>query len=243
MNAPARARQAATVILLRRAARDGFEVFLTRRPESMPFLGGMYCFPGGSVTREDVSEKLFQRCRGFEFAEARRAFGAQVSPRVTRGFWIAAARELFEETGVLLAVGRSGASPEADHLAARHRALCAKSCSFAQLLEQDDLYCDLGSLIYFAHWQTPSDNPVRFDTRFFLAVLPEGQTPLATSEEVIHSLWLTPEAVLQRNARGALPMIFPTFASLRALADFSSLESVVAEFAGRYKKTAQQSSL
>jgi hypothetical protein len=76
---------------------------------------------------------------------------------------------------------------------------------------------------------------VRFDTRFFLAVLPEDQTPLATSEEVIHSVWLTPEAAMQRCARGELPMIFPTFASLRTLADFNNVESVVAELRERYE--------
>jgi 8-oxo-dGTP pyrophosphatase MutT (NUDIX family) len=235
MSQQAAPRQAATVILLRRAERQGFEVFLTRRPESMPFLGGMYCFPGGAVNREDGSARMLERCRGLDAAKARRIFGAQMSPRQTWSFWIAAARELFEETGILLAVSDSGARAAAEKIGEKHRALAAKSCSFSALLKQDDLYCDLASLIYFSHWQTPADNSVRFDTRFFLTVLPEDQTPLATSEEVIHSVWLTPEAAMQRCARGELPMIFPTFASLRTLADFNNVESVVAEFRERYE--------
>jgi 8-oxo-dGTP pyrophosphatase MutT (NUDIX family) len=235
MSQPAAPRQAATVILLRRAERQGFEVFLTRRPESMPFLGGMYCFPGGAVNREDGSAPMLDRCRGLDAARARRIFGAQVSPRQTWRFWTAAARELFEETGILLAVSDSGALAAAKKIAEKHRALTAKSCSFSALLKQDDLYCDLASLIYFSHWQTPAENPVRFDTRFFIAVLPEDQTPLAISEEVIHSVWLTPEAAMQRCAHGELPMIFPTFASLRTLADFNNVESVVAEFRERYE--------
>ena len=111
MNGQARPRQAATVILLRRIEPKGFEVFLTRRPEGMPFLGGMYCFPGGAVIREDYAPRMIERCRGLDAARVRATFGAQVSPRQARGFWIAAVRELFEETGVLLAVTASGARP------------------------------------------------------------------------------------------------------------------------------------
>ena len=71
---------------------------------------------------------------------------------------------------------------------------------------------------------------MRFDTRFFIAALPEGQVPLATSYEVAHSLWLTPERAMKLFADKELPMIFPTFAALRTLADFQTLESVFQEF-------------
>jgi 8-oxo-dGTP pyrophosphatase MutT (NUDIX family) len=234
MTDPARPRQAASVILLRRAEPAGFKVFLTRRPEGMRFLGGMYCFPGGAVQREDHSTRLLDRCRGVSARQARRIFGAQVSPRETWAFWIAAIRELFEETGVLLATYASGEQITGD-LSARHRAMSEKSYNLAGLLETDDLYCDLSRLVYFSRWQTPADNPVRFDTRFFLAVLPEEQIPLPISQEVIHSVWLTPDDALQRCERGELPMIFPTFASLRTLADFNDLESVMEEFSRRYR--------
>jgi hypothetical protein len=97
-------------------------------------------------------------------------------------------------------------------------------------LESEDLYCDLTRLGYFSHWQTPAQTPLRFDTRFFVAALPPEQTPLETSYEVAHSLWLTPEAAMQLHQRGKLPMIFPTFAALRTLADFETLESALLEF-------------
>lgn len=234
MTEPARPRQASTVILLRRAG-AGFEVFLTRRPEGMRFLGGMYCFPGGTVHRDDNAARLIERCRGLDGRQTRRIFGAQVSPRSTGGFWVAAVRELFEETGILLATDHAGNAVSQEILASVHRRLMEKSASFHDLLQRENLYCDLSSLVYFSHWQTPSDNPVRFDTRFFLAVLPEKQIPLAISEEVIHSVWLTPDDALQRCARGELPIIFPTFASLRTLADFNDLESLLAEFRNRYR--------
>lgn len=235
MRHKAKPRQAATVILLREAARGGFEVFLTRRPDRMPFLGGMYCFPGGAVTDDDTAPHAIELCRGLTPEQARKVAGAQFSPRQAMSFWIAAARELYEEAGILLAVDAQGRRISANALSIEHGAGSEKSASFADLLRSAGAYCGLASLTYFSRWQTPSQNTIRFDTRFFLAVLPPDQTPLASSAEVTHSLWVTPEGGMQGYTRGELPMIFPTFASLRSLADFTTVESVVKEFS-RYPR-------
>ena len=240
MSEKTKPRQAATVILLREAEPSGFEVFLTRRPDGMPFLGGMYCFPGGGVTKEDCAVRAIERCRGLAAEQARKIAGAQFSPRQALGFWVAAVRELFEEVGVLLAVNSFGARvslSETNRIADKHRAPLDSSLSFAGLLTSENLYCDLSSLAYLSHWQTPAQNSLRFDTRFFVAALPQGQTPMGTSYEVTHSLWLTPEAAMQRYSHGDLPMIFPTFASLRTLADFDSMASVLKEFGERRSLT------
>lgn len=221
---------AATVVLLRRAEPKGFEVFLTRRPGAMPFLGGMYCFPGGKVRSQDCSPAMLQRCRGLSASAARRIVGAHFSPAEACGFWTAAIRELFEEAGVLLAVNESNEPVQNGRLAEKHAALARKSTSFPSLLEREGLYCDASSLVYFSHWQTPARFAPRFDTRFFFAALPQAQCPLWSSSEVAHSLWLTPDRALQLFDHQQLPMIFPTFASLRALADFDTLESVFKGF-------------
>jgi 8-oxo-dGTP pyrophosphatase MutT (NUDIX family) len=223
-------RQAATVILLRETEPKGFEVFLTRRPDAMPFLGGMYCFPGGVVRKDDWSPRMIERCRGLAPEQARKIAGAQFSPRQALGFWVAAVRELFEEVGILLAVASSGTAIVPGKLCEKHPAAITGSSTFLSLLRDEDLYCDLSSLVYFSHWQTPAQNALRFDTRFFIAALPRQQTPVETSEEVTHSIWLSPDLAMQRYGRGDLPMIFPTFASLRTLADFGTIESVIKEF-------------
>jgi 8-oxo-dGTP pyrophosphatase MutT (NUDIX family) len=228
-------KHAASVILLRRAEPKGFEVFLTRRPESMPFLGGMYCYPGGSVTKEDLTPRMIDRCFGLTPEQARKIVGAEFSPNEAIGLWIAAIRELFEGIGVLLALEESGSLFNVDPARARvlgrkHEALLSKSLSFLSLLESEGLRCDLGSLAHFSHWRTPAQVSIRFDTRFFLAALPSNQTPLFTSEEVPHSLWLTPDRALKLFDHGELPMIFPTFAALRTLADYETLESVLKDF-------------
>jgi 8-oxo-dGTP pyrophosphatase MutT (NUDIX family) len=223
--------QAATVIVLRAAEPGGFEVLLTRRPPGMAFLGGMYCFPGGTVRNDDCSEAIFSRSRGLTPGQARTIVGAHFSPQRALGIWIAAVRELFEEVGLLLAVEENG-RPMAAHrerkarLAQKRSALAERSVNFLSILEGEDLFCDTGRLMYFSHWQTPARDPIRFNTRFFLAESPADQTPLVSSYEVAETRWLTPEHALKLFARGELPMIIPTFASLRTLADFDSMESV-----------------
>jgi hypothetical protein len=127
---------------------------------------------------------------------------------------------------------------------------------FPALMEREKLFCDAAQLAYFSHWQTPAEFSRSFDMRFFLAAMPENPTPLAKwsptgkpvgrnpereppaepgarvegSAEVTHSLWLAPDRALQLYHRGELPMSFATFASLRTLADFGSVQSLFKEF-------------
>jgi 8-oxo-dGTP pyrophosphatase MutT (NUDIX family) len=228
-------RQAATVILLRSAEPNGFEVFLTRRPDEMAFLGGMFCFPGGAVRKEDCAAPMLRLCNGLSPADARRMIGAHLSPPQALGFWVAAVRELFEEAGVLLAVDHSekpwpAARERGHNLVEKRAALLEETLNFRSLLESEKLLCDASRLVYFSHWQTPEQSSIRFDTRVFLAVLPENQTPLPTSPEVAHSFWVTPDRALELFAENELPLIFPTFVSLRTLADFDSLEAVLREY-------------
>jgi 8-oxo-dGTP pyrophosphatase MutT (NUDIX family) len=244
MSAQHKSRQAATVILLRPAESNGFEVFLTRRPDEMAFLGGMYCFPGGTRRKDDCSKAILQLCHGLSPDDARQIVGAEFSPPEALGLWIAGIRELFEEAGILLAVDNLGQpwATEQQNLADKHAALLKKTLSFRSLLESEELLCDASSLAYFSHWQTPEEISIRFDTRFFLAALPKGQTPLPTSREVTHSLWLTPDRALELFVKDQLPMIFPTFASLRTLADFESLESVLKEYRPRLSTLSRKAS-
>jgi len=231
-----KARHAATVVLLRSADPEGFEVFLTRRPRAMDFLGGAYVFPGGSVRDEDCAEGILKRCHGLSPQNARTILRTELSPDLSLAHWVAGIRELFEEAGVLLCVAESGAPVDTNQDGLRER-WCGKrrqlidgSLAFLALLESEGLLCDAASLRYFSHWRTPEEFATRFDTRFYLAALPAGQQPLSTSEEVAHSLWVTPDEALRLCESGELPMIFPTFSALRTLADFDSLDRLFAEY-------------
>ena len=229
-------RNASTVVLLRPDQKGGFDILLTRRPETMRFLGGFYVFPGGTVHRDDYSAAMLRRCRRLTGTEARQILGSDHAPDEAIGHWVAVARELFEEVGILLAVSESGAPFQPIDEASRHRveqkrqAMVKNHLDFAGFLESENLYCDLTQAVYFDHWVTPDIYSMRFDTRFYVAVLPQGQNPLVHSEEVTHSLWIKPREALARMNRRDFPILPPTTTVLHEFSRFSSWEHVNTEF-------------
>jgi hypothetical protein len=115
-------------------------------------------------------------------------------------------------------------------LAPRRAELQRGKYDLATLMAAERLYCDVGRLSYFFHRVTPEHYPVRFDTRFYLAALPQGQNPLHSSEEVAESLWVAPKAALERGHAGSFPMMPPTIAVLRTLAEHDSWNSLSQAF-------------
>jgi 8-oxo-dGTP pyrophosphatase MutT (NUDIX family) len=133
---------------------------------------------------------------------------------------VAGVRETFEETGILLA-GRDehsivGAVDEVAWTDAR-AALEAGTMSLGQLLREHELYLRADLLHAWAHWITPEFEPRRFDTRFFVAVLPVGQTYVDHGREADDSFWIDAGAAVQATDEGRLGMMAPTRHNLRAL--------------------------
>jgi 8-oxo-dGTP pyrophosphatase MutT (NUDIX family) len=165
-------REAASVILVRPRRGSGeVEVFLLRRHRKASFMSSAFVFPGGVA---DPGED---------------------DPRQT------AARELFEEAGVLLADGPSAA----DRRAAWRQALHEDQARLEALLATENLSLDLSALRYFAHWITPSAERKRFSARFYLAALPEGQTPSFDNRETVDETWVTPAEALASAGELRLP--------------------------------------
>lgn len=225
---------ASTIVLVRPSENDRFEIFMTRRPIEMRFLGGFFVFPGGIVEREDSSEEMLNRCRGLSPEDARRHLGGDLSAEHSMGHWVAALRELYEESGILFCVtgdGRQEVEVEvSERIGSKRQFLVSGSLSFSELLESEGLYCDVGRPVYFYHRVTPEHHAMRFDTRFYLAVLPKGQVPLDSSEEVTESIWITPAEGLKRAERGRMAIIPPTLTTLRTLAELGSWEALCVEF-------------
>jgi 8-oxo-dGTP pyrophosphatase MutT (NUDIX family) len=223
--------KASTIIVARAGAAGGFEVLMTRRSPHMKVLGGFFVFPGGMVEEDDWSEKTLARCRGLSPTQARQILGATMTPEQAMGHWVAAVRELFEETGIHFFVSEEESSAVVweglrERLAQNRQALWQGRLALAALLESEQLFCEVGRLTYLFHRITPNHHPVRFDTRFYLACLPEGQTPLAFSEEVAESVWLTPQEALEQSESGHLPMMPPTLIALRALAELQTWQNL-----------------
>ncbi|MEU4780751.1 NUDIX domain-containing protein [Micromonospora sp. NPDC023633] len=227
---PAAPRVAATVLLLRPAG-DDFEVYLIRRVAAMAF-GGMYAFPGGGVDPSD--SQAHPDWAGPTPAGWGERLG--LTPEAAQAVVCAAAREVFEEAGVLLAgpdaqtvVGDvSGDDWEADRVALEQR-----RGGFADLLARRGLTLRSDLLLPWSRWITPEFEPRRFDTYFFVALLPEGQRTRDVSGEADHTLWVRPADALARAEAGELTMLPPTLVSLAQVAAGGDLAGVARAAATR----------
>ena len=213
-------RHAATVVLLRDGA-DGVEAYLLRRLGSMAFAGGMYVFPGGSVDPRDNDASI--AWEGPSPAEWAAALSAD--ERLARGLVAAAVRETFEESGVLLASPIEG---DAEHWAREQAALLDRSASMAEVLARNGLALRADLLRPWAHWVTPEIEPKRFDTRFFVAALPEGQAPAHYRGESDHSEWVAPRAAVERHAAGEMGMLPPTVFTLAEIGAYGTVADLMA---------------
>jgi len=213
---PARPRHAATLVLARETEEPGFEVLMLKRPATARFAAGAYVFPGGKVDDGDVDAELAPRMP---------QSGRGAEPEAV----LAALRELFEETGLLLADRRLGPDVEATIRAE----LLADRRTFGDVAREHDLSFASTHVCYFARWITPSRFARRYDTRFFLAALPGDRrdfTPDLTPE-IADALWVTPARAVQMFRTGRLPMLFPTRVTLQTLAGFGSIDRVFDRYA------------
>jgi 8-oxo-dGTP pyrophosphatase MutT (NUDIX family) len=225
-------KKAATVILLRDCVPVGFEVFLLKRHEKSSFMGGNYVFPGGGVDREDGSPETCGLCKGVLPEEAHRMFAGLLSPEECLGHWIAGIRELFEEGGILFAYNRNNnlfrfESPTDRMRCSTHRSLLQKrERTICQVALEEGLILALDQLHYYAHWITPEARSERFDTRFFLARLPEGQEASFDQKETIAEAWLTPREAFEENVKGKVALSPPALKILEDLARFKTIDEV-----------------
>ncbi len=187
---------------------------------------GMHAFPGGIVDPHDADAPGARLPSDQSWASA----GEGDTADDALPCWVAAVRELFEEMGILLAArdGRTiaGALPEAlRSLRARLHA----GESLAALLAEHGLVPATRDLFYFARWITPPVNPKRFDTRFLVGRVPEGQDAVVDGTETVSHEWLTPKAALAAYQAGRIQLMPPTVRTLDDLGRFGSIDAVLAD--------------
>jgi 8-oxo-dGTP pyrophosphatase MutT (NUDIX family) len=234
---------AASVILVR-AARPGavepLEVYLVRRQKGMRFLGGFYAFPGGKVDGADGASGMVARCYGLGADEAEAIFpGSHGQPALA--FWVAAVRELVEETGLVLACDDGGRavdveSPGFPRAAEQFRQALMAGEPFVDLLAASGWRCDVRPLRYFSHFVTPRSSPIRFSARFFLCPAPADQAPRLFTEETSEGFWMPPGEGYRRFRAREMAMAEPAEYGLAYLAQFGSLDELVAAHADRREK-------
>jgi 8-oxo-dGTP pyrophosphatase MutT (NUDIX family) len=216
---PVEPRLAATVMLVR----DPFEVYLLRRVASMAFAASMYVFPGGGVDPRDRA--VLPGWSGPSPAEWAARFDQDEA--TARAIVCAAVREVFEESGVLLAgpdeatmVSDVGGPEEENEWETARVALIAREVGFAEFLAERGLVLRSDLLAPWSRWITPEFEPRRFDTYFFLAALPEGQVTRHVGGEADATAWCAPGDAVD----GRYTMLPPTETTLRELAEWTSLE-------------------
>jgi 8-oxo-dGTP pyrophosphatase MutT (NUDIX family) len=212
--APVAPRDAASVLLLRPAGpedpgRPGLEVYMLRRARSMAFAPGVFVFPGGSVDPRDAEEGM--AWAGPDAQEWGRALDAP--PALARALVCAAVRETFEESGVLLAGPTPGtvvADTSAPDWEADRQALLDHSLSLAGFLGRRGLVLRSDLLRPWARWITPVVEARRYDTRFFIAVIPPGQRTRDVGGEAEEVAWWQPDAVIRAARQHELRLMPPT---------------------------------
>jgi 8-oxo-dGTP pyrophosphatase MutT (NUDIX family) len=216
MSDPVPALLAATILLVR--DKPAFEVLMVKRHHQIDFASGALVFPGGKIEPGDADPAWAQHCRGW---------GAH--PAEERHLRIAALREAFEESAVLLAREPDGAPWRATERAAASRERIAKGeLPFLDLVRELGVQLDLEAMAPFARWITPRMMPKRFDTWFFLATAPDDQLAVCDGYETVDAEWIAPREALRLAEAGARKIIFPTRMNLQLLAQSGGADEALA---------------
>jgi 8-oxo-dGTP pyrophosphatase MutT (NUDIX family) len=212
---------AATILLVRDD--PTFEVLMVKRHHQIDFASGALVFPGGKTHAGDHDGAWEGRVIGW----------ANTAPE-KRAPRIAAIREAYEETGILLARHADGVTFRGDERAGPARDDVAHDRrGFLDLITELDVHLDLDALSVFARWITPSMMPKRFDTWFYVAAAPADQLALCDGWETVDAEWIAPSEALRLAELGERKVIFPTRMNLQLLAEASGAEDAISRARGR----------
>lgn len=200
---------ASTVLIIRDGV-SGLEVFMVVRHHQIDFAAGALVFPGGKVDKSDYDKKLNQHlCE------------EETSDKENIPFKIAAIRECFEEANVLFAKNKDGreiiGADKLFKLKKWRDEFINKSTSMYEFASSENMFFSIDVLIPFSHWVTPEKMPKRFDTRFYIAVAPEGHDGKHDGNETVDSVWINPQQALDDCLSKKRTIIFPTRLNLEKL--------------------------
>lgn len=215
-------RPASTIILVREHQRE-LQVYLLRRSTGSGFFPGNYVFPGGTLDPDDYQGEFWLPQIDLSAQALDRKFGPGLDLEGIIAYGVAAIRETFEEAGVFLARKKVGSTESLSRCGRLRSQGALKGSWFRKWVSEEDWVLSFSSLFPWSHWITPEAMPKRFDTRFFVACMPEGQECIPDNQETVHGIWINPRKGLLRNMEGEIPLSPPTVITLHDLLEFERL--------------------
>ncbi len=209
------------------------QVYLMKRSSRSDFMPGNYVFPGGTVDSEDIDLDFWKKHIDTDSGQVknRPTGGRNTEDAMAHG--IAAIRETFEEAGIFLAHGNNTGAGNLEQL---HEQRSTRGLPGAWLREQvlsGAWTLTFSGLARWSHWITPKARSKRYDTRFFMAFMPDGQECRPDNRETTHGVWITPEKALGGNLEGKVPLSPPAVVTIQELLFYSSVGDLKKEMKTR----------
>lgn len=216
-------RPAATVVLLRDGD-NGTEVLMLKRAAQSDVLGGAFVFPGGKLDEADAHPELHARLDTQAATLHDLLSEPELDAATATALFVAALRETFEESGILMA---HDVTPQhVEHASRRAR----EGLSFLEVVAELGLQLKTSGIAPWVRWITPVMPSVmnkRFDTRFFIGHVPEGLTAKHDDHEATEATWMAPRAALERYWNREIELAPPQIQSLAHLARYANAEAAV----------------
>ncbi len=229
---PVSPRPASTVVLVREQERE-LQVYLLRRSTKSGFFPGNYVFPGGALNPDDREVEFWQPYLDLPPEDLLKVFGPELDMTGIIAFGLAAIRETFEEAGVFLARKNRDGDNSLENNGERPSTGELDEEWLHRKVSDEGWLLSFSNLFPWSHWITPEVMPKRFDTRFFLAFMPEDQECIPDDYETVHGLWISPLKGLQGNLQREIPLSPPTLVTLHELLKFETLDSLRREIRTR----------
>ncbi len=241
---PVEPKIAATVVLLRERVPNSesdddceFEVFMVKRHENARFMSAHHVFPGGGIEAQDMT--LESRARIIGPDKEILSIVKEVCDEPS-DLWIIAIRELFEETGILIAtqdkvniieINRDNGTKFKNY----QEALQKDRETMTSILIKENLYYTANYLKYFGRLITPKSSPIRFDTQFFLCKFTQNQNINLFRDELTEGLWGSPRFFLKLFRKKKIKIIFPQYTTLNRLKRFKTIQEAFSNSRNGFK--------
>jgi len=241
---PVEPKIAATIVLLRERVPDlesdddcEFEVFMVKRHENARFMSAHHVFPGGGIEAQDMTLESSARIIGPDKEILSTVKEVCDEPS---DLWIIAIRELFEETGILIAtqdkvniieINRDNGTKFKKY----QEELQKDRETMTGILAKENLYYAANYLKYFGRLITPKLSPIRFDTQFFLCKFPQNQNINLFRDELTEGLWGSPKFLLKLFRNKKIKLIFPQYTTLNRLKRFKTIQEAFSNSRNGFK--------